>query len=49
MMDVNGADWPQVLLLNARHSTVSRRREVEINNNDLRGNLNRDQELVIIN
>ena len=33
MMHVNGADWPQILLLNAKDSTVSRRRDVEIDNN----------------
>ena len=47
MMDINGADWPQNLLLNAERVGVSRRREVEI---DIEGGiLIRDHELVIIN
>ena len=48
MMHINGADWSQILVLDAKHSAVSCREEVEIDNN-VRGNLNRDQELVIIN
>lgn len=47
MKNINDADWPQILVLDANYAAVSRRKEVEIDNN-VRGNLNRDQELLII-
>ena len=50
MMDINGADWSQILVLNAKHSPVFRPRysKWRLTITYLQENLHRDQELVII-